>query len=174
MLDDDIRARRFDEADVRKALEAMSIAELITQFGDPVWITHRHQTNAHWDGAERPALASEDPATMQAIGRCAASRVMPPISLPTERSIHDGARCGWCEYPLDELLKACEWSQSQSRYVAAEMCVWHEHPHTRSGAQYVRVQRGGHYQSKKWEEWFARPRHEREAEVTHEMYGTSA
>lgn len=172
MIDDDIRQRRFDEAPVRSVLDRMGVADLISMFGDPVWVRNYHQSTTHWKpGDDRPALASDDPSVMQAIGRCAVGRIAPPKGLSTPASIHDVSRCGWCEYPVDELLKACEWAQYQAMYLTAEMIVWHEDPVKRRGARYIRWMRGDQYTGTTYSEYFARPHYDREEDVRVGLYG---
>ena len=99
--------RVFADPEVVAILDDMPTDSLHHRYGEPAITTMFAQPQKHWRvGDGRPSLADEDPAVMQAVGRCAASRVRwedkPAIFGP---SIHP-AVCDWCEFPLPELLRA--------------------------------------------------------------------
>lgn len=107
-----------------------------------------HRTYAEapgWSqGDSRPKLADDDPAVMQAIGRCASSRLR--RRLPEAAILVGGIHpqpCGWCDYPLRELVAACSWSVWVSRLVTTEWLSWSG----KSGSTYVRILRSDSYEN---------------------------
>jgi hypothetical protein len=117
----------------RRELDQLGIDALIGIFGEPEvvpeWDTPRL---LHWQpGDPRPLFANDDPAVMQAIGRCAAARIWD--SLPSDRqprplaiaitNAHP-AECGWCSDELEELLAACDWATFEGRTQTAEWLTW--------------------------------------------------
>lgn len=173
MIEESLRKRDFEDDELRRMLDKTSVAEVINMLGSPHWVTRRHQSTDFWEpGDERPALASDDPAVMQSIGRCATSRAAGGIS--ARFAIHDAERCQWCEYPMDEMLKACEWSQYQAAYVEVELAVWFEDQDRRRGSRYVRQVRGDYYSNVRYAEFYASLSDEREVAITRALYGQSA
>lgn len=70
-----VAARMFRDPDVLAVLDAIEeVALLVPLVGRPV--VRQSWERSGWDDRDpRPALASDDPAVMCAIGRCAASRI---------------------------------------------------------------------------------------------------
>lgn len=172
MIEESLRKRDFEDEELRKMLDKATVPDIIAMLGSPAWVKHTYQSTTHWKpGDERPALASDDPAVMQSIGRCAASRVMSVGGVRTRFSIHDADRCEWCEYPVEEMLKACEWSQYEAAYVESEIAIWYENQETRRGSRYVRGVRGGYYSNLRYAEFFAAQAQEREKAIESSLYG---
>jgi len=165
--------REFDHVGVRQLLDQAPMDRIVEWFGQPVvHTTYQQPIGRHWaQGDGRPALADEDPAVMQAIGRCAASRVRSPVPSLSPGRIHP-APCGWCGYPLDALLAACDWATWRSLCIVAETLTWYEDPSKRSGAggEYHREGRPGGYTAPAWVDLWALPRDERAARVAAAMY----
>jgi hypothetical protein len=114
---------------------------------------------ANWHiGDGRPALADDDPAVMQAMGRCAVARQRGVLGVPVVRGAIHGVPCGWCDYPLAEVLRALGWAVWRSRYVLARLLVWDG----LNGSVYVRSRPTGAYLEPSWAVFFGRPRAERE------------
>lgn len=147
--------------DVRDMLNALSVGEVIALLGSP---SERvgYATAPGWtQGEGRPALANEDPAVMQSVGRCAAERARRrfPAPLPVLRAVHPSS-CDWCEYPEDELLKACAWAVWHSRYVESHVFEWRG-----DGATYTRAGSMTGYQNPDWRRFFELPTKERERRI---------
>lgn len=122
------RADQYDFANPkhRRDLDLLSIAALTDLFGEPA-ITAEWDMPAlhHWQpGAPRPLFANEDPAVMQAIGMCAASRVRRSLPQFAAIDVPHPATCQFCDLPLDELLAACDWSTFEGRTQTAEWLTW--------------------------------------------------
>lgn len=151
-LDDKIAARRFDDEDVRAVLDGMEIDDLIRNLGEPERIT-RYAEQLNWKpGQGRPMFADDDPAVMQAIGRCAANRIHHGAAATVRLGpIHPG-QCGFCDYPLDQLLEACAWAVMASRYVVADLLIWRN-----DGQTYIRPSGATGYQAPAWASFFALP-----------------
>ena len=132
---------RRDEPD---PLDAMDLQEVIGRLGEPRVVTNYAQPRGcsrmcttavsvdgeveefhpHWrQGDDRPVLASEDPAVMCVIGRCATNRLRSGSALPNGAGTHP-VRCGFCDYPLRELLLALDWCTWWSRFVISETYHW--------------------------------------------------
>lgn len=171
-VDEMLADRVFENPDVRALLDEMSVAELTYQYGEPERRTYyatpqRYayrrdaEPRAKWDvGDERPIMANDDPAVIQALGRCAASRIRwegKPPSLTSHKT------CTWCDVPLDELLKACDWATHESRYVTSDIVFWRNHDRTNT---YVRELRSSVYENPVWRDFWALPREERERRIT--------
>ena len=119
-------------------LAALDAVSLTVELGEPRIIrsvvegrgctaacpTTKEGRHRHWRrGDGRPMLADERPEVMCAIGRCATHRQRNEgIFDPRHAWVHPD-RCGWCEYPLDELLIALDWSTWMSGLVS-EVWVW--------------------------------------------------
>jgi hypothetical protein len=120
-------ARQFDDRDVRDALDELDTAALYSLGLPEVVQVFQQPLGRHWrQGDGRPTLAFDEPAVMQAIGRCASHRSRHP-DLPPEgwSGIHPQP-CEWCDYPLAELLAGCEWAIWHSRYLLVEMLIWRQ------------------------------------------------
>jgi hypothetical protein len=123
------RSEMYDFANRRdrKDLDLLSIDALIGIFGEPEVIPEWDAPRLrHWQpGDPRPLFANDDPAVMQAIGRCAAARVYGSLrsDLAPLRSVITNAHpaeCGWCSDSLEELLAACDWATFDGRTQTAE------------------------------------------------------
>ena len=179
---DKLRAREFDDPDVRKILGSMGVPALIVELGQPSIVTRYADPKGHWrQGDDRPALADDDPAVLQAIGRCAVSRselwgvgtggakLLRAVGVATHPE-----ECGWCGYPTDELLAACDWATFRSRYVEAEFAVWHADPERLTGATYQRTLRQDVYENPTWAQFWALPTAERQARIRAAQYPEAA
>ena len=172
--------RAFEERDVRQVLDRMSVEAITDRFGSPAvrmrTALPRGTTakGTGWQPNERlPALRSDDPAVMQAIGRCTTYRQQETVGLPGMGSIHDRGRCAWCGYPLRELLAACDWAVFQSGWVEAEMSVWYADQDRQRGATYIRMVRQDVYENEAWAAFWALPAAERRARVEAAQYPVS-
>lgn len=129
-------------------LASLSTAELIAELGDPritrTFVesrgctarcpTEKDAPHDHWRiGDGRPSLADEDPVAMCAIGRCATHRqrhgsvygVLVPGNTHPER-------CGYCDYPLAQLLRALDWWAWHCQSITSEVWTWSGDAYTRS------------------------------------------
>lgn len=173
-IEERIASRWFGDREVIEALDAMTtegvMNALRTVYDDA--LPSRETTYSagsglwSWDDP-RPALASDDPAVMQAIGRCAAWQVRRrmPALIPSLVKAHP-TPCAWCEYPAAELLLACDWSVLQSRHVASEVLTWkgtNETIYRRSGRDDVHLALG-------YADFWAMPPAAREVRVHRAMY----
>ena len=78
-----LEARAFDDPQVRAYLDTLSVETVEYRLGTPRVITIYAQPLGHWRvGDGRPSLANEDPAVMEAIGRCATARTPNSTSSP--------------------------------------------------------------------------------------------
>lgn len=147
---------------VAARLDRMDLDEVVGLFGEPVRVTRYAEPLRHWrEGQPRPALADDDPAVMQAIGRCAASRIRDPLATRVAGSIHREP-CGWCGFPIRELLAACDWGAARSRYVVVDLMVWRGE----DGSVYLRdTHRSGIYEGPAWSAFWTLPAAERSRRV---------
>jgi hypothetical protein len=149
--------KEFDDGDVIALLAEMDIDTLIGTLGEPERMT-QHATAPGWKvGEGRPELANEDPAVMQAIGRCAWSRIE---GRPKVLNAHP-SECGWCQYPVEELLRACSWAVAMSGYVVVDVLVWRG----KGGSVYARSGGEHGYQRAADREFWELPVKERERRV---------
>lgn len=175
-LGDRIAAREFDDPDVREALDQLTLSELIATFGQPATIRRYAEPpvvakvkddpspRAAWEpGDGRPALADDDPAVMQMIGRCAVSRIRGDNTLEriTSGAIHpDG--CEWDAYPLEELVKACAWAVWHARHRTVELHVWRRGDTGEDrDVTYAREGDADVWENPAWASWWAMPRRDR-------------
>lgn len=169
---DKLRAREFEDPDVRRVLTGMAVATLIVELGHPHTVTRYAPTRHHWsqgDGA--PALADDDPAVMQAISRCATAEIQRMGGYPKElSSTHDTRRCAWCDWPIAERLAACDWAVFRSRFVEAEFHVWYADQEKHRGARYWRMVRQDEYENPAWAAFWDLPRDERQARIEAAQY----
>lgn len=184
-LADRIFTRDFGDREVLEALDAISI-EGVTRalYGpndDGTPTVHRTFAKGagSWDfGVERPSLADDDPAVMQAIGRCAAYRLrlkLPGV-MPLVAPAHP-RECAWCELPMAELLRACDWATVTSRYVVTERLTWHQYPEAAPGDRglaYHRSGRSGVCLDTRHADFWSLPDDEREARVAAAQYPEAA
>lgn len=184
-IEDRIFGREFNRRDVVEALDAMTIDAVCralyntTDQGQPSVIRTMAQGQGGWVmGDGRPSLADDDPAVMQAIGRCAAYRVrvkLPGI-MPLVAKAHP-TECAWCAYPVAELLRACDWATVTSRYVITERLTWHQYPDEQPGKRGLSYSRGGlddRYLNEAWAEFHALPADQRMDLVTAAQYPEAA
>ena len=142
--------------------------ELWAMLGQPDRVVASYAEPMHWrQGDPRPALADIDPAVCQAMGRCALDRQVRgdgasfASAIGRLRFVHP-VRCAWCEYPLGELLAACDWATWASRYVASEFAVWVG----ADGSTEARsTGRTGIYEQPEWAAFFALPAGDRRERV---------
>jgi len=161
--------RRFGDPEVVALLDEMHTDVIRGRFGEPAVTRMYAEPLGHWrQGDPRPSLADDDPAVMQAIGRCAASRVRGDL-LRIPGDIHP-APCGWCEYPLPELLAACDHATWASRFLLAEVASWRG---AAGSPSYVRELRGDEYEAPRWREFYALSRPDRAARVARALATTS-
>ena len=167
-----IRARRFGDDDVRNGLDEMAFAAVERTLGpaDAVQTYHAPGTGRWRQGDGRPSLADDDPAVMQAIGRCAAYRVRRDHRtgdvFPLDVSAVHPEPCAWCDYPLTELLIACDWATFASRYVITEQATWRN----ADGLEYHRAARSDVYDNPRWRDFWALPTFDRERRISAAMY----
>lgn len=105
-------------------------------------------------GDPRPGLADEDPAVNAAMARCAAARWRRDRTFgDLARTAQHDARCGWCDYPTVELLRALDWSDHYARLIEAESYIWR-----RGHGAYRRDSgRAGTYENPAWATFAALP-----------------
>ncbi len=149
-------------------LDGYGYRELLTMLGDPARVETRYATAIGWQpGDGRPALATDDPAVAQAMGRCALDRAVrgdtPVGGVARLRMVHS-TPCGWCDYPLDELVAACAHAVWTSRFVAVEFAVW-EGVHGREEAR--PTGRAGTYENPVWAAFFALSPGDRRRRIDH-------
>lgn len=166
-----VEAREFDDPKVRAYLDTLDLDALRWKLGEPRVVTIHAEGQGYWHvGDGRPMLADEDPAVMQAIGRCALSRVRSTLPGP-ESLAHDAvhpARCGWCEYPPELLLGALDWAVWHSRYIVTELLVW-SHSSDERWVTYERGARSGEYENPAWRDFWSLPSQERIRRVEQAM-----
>lgn len=184
-LPDRIFRRDFRDREVVAALDSMTVKEVCRSLagphddGNPAVRRTFSEGQGYWSpGQGGPALASDDPAVMQAVGRCAAyqARLKFGTSVPILLKAHP-RECAWCDYPLAELLKACDWATVASRYVLAERLVWRQYPDAESpherGAFYERSgDTAGTYLNEAWAAFWAMDPVDREARIAAAMHPT--
>lgn len=160
-LDDKLAARLFENEDVRSVLDDMDVDTVIRTIGEPRRATE-YAVQPGWAvGSGRPTFADDDPAVMQAIGRCAANRVRHGLmALAGLGGVHPSP-CGWCDYPLEQLLEACSWAVLVSRYVVLDLLIWRND----DGAQYSRPGGLTGYQNPSWRQFFEVAPKERERRI---------
>lgn len=126
------------DKDVLATLDSMSTDGITAYLGVKAMAEKVYAAGqGYWRvGDGHPALADDDPAVMQAIGRCAASRIRWGEGVVRLGAVHPAA-CGWCGYPLPELLRALDWALYMSGLVTTERYVWLGRDRT----EYVRVMR---------------------------------
>lgn len=116
----------------------------------------------HWAvGTVKPALADVDPAVNAAMGKCAVARMRRQgVPGPSVDSFHP-VECGWCDYPLKELLAALDWGLWHARFVTVSLYIWRQ---SQSGPGryviYARETGRSGYQAPDWEKFAARPQRE--------------
>jgi hypothetical protein len=104
-------------------LNSRSVEELTRAYGRPEIATTYAAGQGYWSPGDGAPAIRPDPAEGQALGRCAASRIRYGELGAVFANLHLG-RCGWCDYPVAELLRACDYATWQSRYVVSEWASW--------------------------------------------------
>ena len=139
----DYRGISRDSREVIARLDGMDYPDLLEELGEPQVTTVYYESPWWHPGDSRPALATDDVATVQAMARCAASRVRGPVVLP---DIHP-LTCGWCIYPEAELRAAVGHGAWRSRYIAIERASWKGY----AGSHYdTATPRDGTYENPAW------------------------
>lgn len=182
-LDTRIMQRWFDDREVRAALDSITVDQVCAQLsanehdhGQPT--VHRvfAEGLGYWrPGDGRPALASDEPAVVQALSRCAAyqSRLKFGTTMPLVLRAHPRP-CAWCDYPLAELLRACDWATIASRFLVTERLTWRQYPGadkpSERGSAYHRAGRGAEYVNETWAAFWKLDPADREAHIAAAMY----
>ena len=171
-LPERITARRFDDPEVRAALDMFPESVIVNRFGPPESVVTYARPQGNWKvGAGHPTLASDDPAVIQAIGRCAANRVRGRYTLLSGAHPRE---CSWCPYPLPLLLEACDWATYMSRYIVTEVLIWRKG--TDGPDRHVTYIRGGRsdvYENQVWAAYWALPVAVRSERILAAMYETT-
>ena len=171
-LPDRITDRLFHDPEVQKALDEWPVSAVVKRYGPPETQIHYAKPQGNWKvGAGHPILAIDDPAVIQAIGRCAASRVQGRYTLPSGAHPRE---CSWCPYPLPLLLEACDWATYMSRYIVTEVLIWRKG--TDGPDRHVTYARGGRsdvYENQAWVAFWALPVAVRSARILAAMYETT-
>ena len=171
---DAIDRRDLGKKGVAAYLDGLPIADVAALLDDPHHVTEYAAVPGWKVGDGKPDLADDDPATMQAMGRCLASRISGRRALdlsdstkalgdyldPYAGAIHPKA-CGWCDLPVDELVKACAWAAWSAHYVVTRLDVWHGI----HGSRYVRSHPTGYYENPRHAEWWALDAFERATRI---------
>lgn len=158
-IDERIAARAFRDAEVLEVLDTLDEASLRYRLGDPR--ARRSWERSGWDDRDpRPALASDDPAVVCAIGRCASWRAAGEMGPLLPGRVHADA-CGWCGYPLPELLRALSWARWASGHMWSESLVWEG----AGGSTYVRPGGPERWEHPAWAGFAALTPEERAARV---------
>jgi hypothetical protein len=158
-----VTATQFDlrDKDLLRTLDAMSTEGLEDFLGPGSTVKVFAEGQGYWHvGDGHPALADDDPAVMQAIGRCAAARIRWGQGVIRLGSVHPGP-CGWCGYPLVELLRALDWALYMGRLVTSERLAWRGRDRT----EYVRVIRSEEWDNPAHAAFWALPADQREARI---------
>lgn len=159
LTDERIAARMFRDPDVQAVLDSLDEGSLRYRLGAP-FVRQTWERSGWDDHAPRPALASDDPAVMCAIGRCASFRAAGRLGPVLPGHVH-GEPCGWCDYDLPELLRALAWSTWASGHMESEALVWEG----ADGSTYLRPGRPGFWDHPAWAAFAALEPWERTARV---------
>lgn len=155
-----VAARMFRDPDVLAVLDAIEeVSMLVTLIGDP-WVRQSWERSGWDDHDPRPALASDDPAVIAAIGRCASWRQAQRLGPVIPGWVHPEP-CGWCGYPLTELLRALSWATWASGHLESESLVWEGS----GGSTYVRPGDPERWEHPAWAAFAALPRDAQTARV---------
>jgi hypothetical protein len=179
-LEQRIAERHFDDPEVVEALDGMTIEAVCRTLagpyddGQPSSYRHFAEGSGGWlAGDPRPGLADDDPAVMQAIGRCAAYRIrlkLPPMVFVAASHPRD---CAWCSYPVAELLRVCDWATITARLLVTEDLTWWRWPLEDVGRRdlsYHRAGLGDVYLEPAHAAFWALPRADREARTVAAQY----
>jgi len=186
-LDTRILQRWFDDREVRAALDGLTIEQVCHllasndhDHGQPSRYRTFAEGQGYWKpGDGRAALASDDPAVIQALGRCAAYQARLKFGTHVPLVIRSHPReCAWCDYPLAELLRACDWATVASRFLVTERLTWHQRPEadkpSERGSAYHRAGLGATYLNTTWAAFWKLDAAEREALTVAAQYPETA
>lgn len=166
-VEERLSARLLGDREVQELLDDLPLRSVEGTLGTPETAIAHHEPAGRWwhQGDPRPVLADDDPAVMQAIGRCAASRARGVLVMG---AIHPEG-CQWCEYPTGLVLAACEWASWSSRYVTSVIHRWRG-----KDAEYVRSGEAHWYANPRWQSFWALGVPEREARIRRATLGQAA
>lgn len=153
-LTEKLDAQMFHDPKVRDLLNEMSVDQISARYGEP----RARDVYSCKLPESKPALASDDPAVVQAMGRCVVARTRD--SIVSLGKLH-GDTCAWCEYPIEQLVAACRWGEWESRYIVASVLVWHGADHS----TYERAGDGPRYSNPDWRRYWDLPVQERERRI---------
>lgn len=159
---------------VLASLDAMAFRDLVDVYGVPDAVATRfaHESARYWrPGLGAPVLWPSSPAEAQAMGRCAAHRLMTAgrLGVRLPGGIHPG-ECRWCTSPIPALLEACEFDTYQARLIVDEVASWD----ALDGAYVRSTGREGVYLDPEHVEFWAHDPKTREAMVAAAMQADSA
>ena len=128
MSDMDTLARTgdLDDRRLRAYLDALDVGDVRGLLGAGTIASTIHSPRSTWNvGDGRPGLADEDPAVMVAIARCATARWRKSDRYgDLARTVSHPERCGWCDYPAEELERALDWAAHHGQFITDEWEVW--------------------------------------------------
>lgn len=183
-LPERIHRRDFGDREVIEALDDMSVDAIRMALASPFRdggadvddIEHATGSGLWTDGQPgRPVFADDDPAVMQAIARCAAYQVRMKLDEPPRFVLRaHPAECAWCGIPLEEMLRACDWSVVMSRFVIVHLATWFQFPENQPGHRGLTYRRSGPlegtYRAARYADFWALPADQREPLVRAAMY----
>jgi len=165
--EDDVRTAEAFDARIRAYLDTRDHADVVALLMAPAMETRIHVTpgapkdpeeradKGRWlPGDPRPGLADEDPGVIAAMGRCATARWRGDARFgDLARTEMHPERCGWCDYPAPELMRALDWASHYGRLIEAEAYVWR-----RGSSSYRRDSgRAGLYENPAWQTFATLP-----------------
>lgn len=133
------------DAETRAELDAQPVGQVMSQHRDYRIVTEYAQGQGYWKPGQGDPGIRPEPAAAQAIGYCVANRTRYG-GMFDGLSIHPSP-CGWCDYPMSELLIALDWAVWISRYVTTEYAVWF----TKNGRYNRSTGRSGEYLNPEWQ-----------------------
>ena len=157
-----ISDRQLGYPGVTARLDKMSLTEVVYLLGpcdrevrtyqETAWATRPDGTRgpAWMVGDGKPALATDDPGVIVAMNLCAIARN--PWAAPRQANERHPGPCGFCEYPVSELLLAISHATYFARLVRDHLLVWKGE----DGATYVRAgHEDGVYLNQRWADFEA-------------------
>ena len=155
-LDQLARTGDLGDARVKAYLDCLPLPEVrgLLGAGDLRTVIQTPMRSTWNIGDGRPPLADEDPVVVAAIARCAIARWRQDTRYGTVAStVSHPDRCGWCEYPAEQLRRVLDWAAFHGQFVTDEREVWH-----RDGVTYSRqTGRAGSYANPRWAAFEAKP-----------------
>lgn len=151
---------------LRRVLDSLDYGLLVSRLGPPESIdTNYADAQGYWiPGDGVPALIFDGPPDANAAGRCVANRDRSRYSkLPRigHGDIHP-SKCGWCDYPTEELLRSLDHATWRSQFVVSEFAVWHF-----GNQRYERTtNRAGEYDNPVWRAFYESDRGLRRHQIT--------